>query len=358
MSVLFVLSALLLSGCAFMAILNWATAFRLEKAPLLLEKPKVSLLIPLRNESSRIRTLLTHLKNLTYPFLEIILLNDESTDNTGILLEKLADPSFKWVNGKPLPQGWVGKSWACFQLSQIATGELFLFCDADVEMSPKSVERTVAWIQAQKTDAVTVLPFQQMETFWEKAVIPFVMHLPILGLVPLRWVARIKNKNLVVANGQWFGIQKKAYEKIKGHESVKNSLLEDMDLAKNLVKSGSAVLPVIGVQDLKVRMYRSWGEILEGFTKNLFYLAGGSVGGVSLVFCFCLILYLVPLTSVFLLGGLVVLRIICFHTFKSPWETLLFHPMGAIAFLGILIRSSLAHYRKKIVWRGREVIPT
>lgn len=341
-----------------MSLLNGVTAFRLENAPPLLEKPKVSFLIPLRNESSRIEILLKKLKGLTYPYLEIILLNDESTDETGKLLQEYSGAFFKYVNGKPLPPGWIGKSWACFQLSQIASGEVLLFCDADVEMSPKSVERTVAWMQSQNADAVTALPFQKMETVWEKAIIPFVMHLPILGLVPLRWVAALKNKSLVVANGQWFGIQKTAYEKVGGHESVKSSLLEDMDLAKNLVKEGSPVLPVVGVKDLEVRMYRSWKEIEEGFTKNLFYLAGGSLGGVVFVFCFSSILYFVPLTSLGLLGGLIFLRVICLWTFQSSWKTLLLHPVGLLGILWLLVRSSFAHYRQKIVWRGRKVIPT
>jgi len=346
-----------------MALLNALTAFRMEKAVPLSFFPPVSLLIPLRNEALRVSSLVNQVKKLSYPNLEVIFLSDESTDETVFLLRAQAREDFIVKEGLPLPPGWVGKSWACEQLSQFASGEYLLFCDADVLMSADSVEKTISWMGAQSADALTALPFQEMKTVAEQSIIPFVMHLPILGLVPLRWVAGFKNPKWAVANGQWFCFHREAYKKVGGHESVKNSLLEDMDLARRLMREGKSILPVLATSDLRVRMYFSWNELKEGFTKNLFFLAGGTLRGTFFVLSLSFLLYAFPFVAAFLnqegaaflLGGLLLFRGIACVVFRSSSETVWLHPVGYLAFSGLCLKSLWSYWTRSFVWRGRQV---
>jgi len=343
------------------AFLNYLTAIRLEVAPSLQSFKKVSLLIPVRNEASHLQGLLKTLVQLDYPHLEIIFLDDESRDETLKVLQENESEKIKVLQGKPLPKRWAGKPWACHQLAEYAKGEILVFCDADVRPGPQAILKTVSILQNVKVDVLTALPFQEMETFWEKAIIPFVMHLPIFSLVPLKFSYRFKNPSWVVANGQWLAFTKRSYEAIQGHESVKNSFLEDMELAKNAVRKGFRVLPVISDQEIRVRMYKSGRELTEGFTKNLYLLCGKRSSSLWVLFFFWAVIYLGPFIG--LAKGdpsgpalllLLLLRIITAKGFRASWETLLLHPLGAMGFLVLMIRSWVFWvFKKQVIWRGR-----
>jgi len=354
--VLISFSSLALVFLSGMALLNRFTALHLEKAPLTEKFPKVSLLIPVRNEASRIPDLLKSLSQVSYPSLEIIFLSDESQDETLSLLQAFVSERIKVFSGKPLPEGWAGKPWACHQLAELATGEVLVFCDADVRPGPEAILHTVGLMENQKVDVLTVLPFQEMKSLWEKAIIPFVMHLPILSLVPLKFSFRFKSPSWVVANGQWLTFSKRSYEAIQGHESVKNSFLEDMELAKNAVRRGFQVLPVIASEGIRVRMYQNSCELVEGFTKNLYLLCGQKTLSLFILFFFWGIVYISPF-----FGGqaialilLLFLRAITANVFKASWKTLLLHPLGALGFLGLMARSWYFWvFKKQVSWRGR-----
>ena len=346
----------LLGALVGMALLNGFTAIRLEKAPVLESSLIVSLLIPLRNERSRLSQLLQSLEKLNVPFLEIILLDDESEDGTFEELQKINTPKFLLLKGMPLPEGWVGKNWACHQLSEKAKGDILVFCDADVAIGEKAIERTVSWIETLKVDALTALPFQKMESISEKSIIPFVMHLPVLGLLPLRWLCQLRRPSMVVANGQWLAIKKQSYHACGGHESVKNVIIEDMALGRNLVRNGFSLLPVLATHDLKVRMYESFESLVEGFTKNLFLLTGGNYFSWLLVFLMSVLVYLGPLWA----GGvslvlLVLFRVITAYVFEAPLLTIVLHPLGALGFLALLVKSLRAHLGHQVVWKGRNL---
>jgi len=348
--------------CA-MAFLNQMTAFRMESAKPLKKQAKVSVLIPLRNESARLERLLSNLSAILAPNVEILLLNDESTDDTWEVLQRTSKQGFRILQGKPIPTGWVGKPWACSQLAEAAQGEILLFCDADVSMSGQAVERTISLMEEHQADALTALPHQELPTVFEKAIVPFVMHLPVLGLLPLRWICQLRSASLLVANGQWFAFKREAYFKTGGHASVANSLLEDMYLGRKLVKQGLKLLPVLATKDLKVRMYDSWHSLTEGFTKNLFLLAGGTALSGLALFSVSLWIYLGPIVlaiterpsaglSLFLL---LVFRSLCAFSFRVPLGSIWLHPLGAVGFLWLLGRSCLAHFRNQVSWRGRFV---
>ncbi|MFM8269355.1 MAG: glycosyltransferase, partial [Pseudomonadota bacterium] len=147
-----------LSFLCLMALLNHFTAVRMERAKPLKRVSKVSVLIPLRNESARIGKLLENLSQIVSQNIEVLLLNDESTDDTWEKLQKNSPKEVRLISGKPLPVGWVGKPWACAQLSEHASGEVLLFCDADVWMSPHAIERTLSLMDEHQAEALTALP--------------------------------------------------------------------------------------------------------------------------------------------------------------------------------------------------------
>ncbi|NDC25826.1 MAG: glycosyltransferase, partial [Proteobacteria bacterium] len=337
-----------LGGQVLMASYNYLSAFRLEKAPPLAASPKASLLIPFRNEAENIPAFFDAIQGLNVESLEIIVLDDESTDETYSLLcaHSASHPLVKVLRGERIPESWVGKSWACHQLAAQATGDVLVFCDADVRLSARAVKNTLSWMENQCWDALTALPFQVMKNAYEKAIIPFVMHLPILGLVPLRWVSQLNTPSLVVANGQWFAIRRAAYFACGGHESVKHSLLEDMELARNLVRQGYRIAPVLATRDLAVRMYSSAKALKEGFTKNLYPLCGGTLAGGGGVLCLYFLTHAWPMASFKGLALLLVFRGVVCLSFSSGLLTVMFHPWGLVGFSALLVRSTWAYVRK------------
>lgn len=349
-----------------MALFNLLTAPRLHRVKRSALHPSVSLLIPLRNEAHQVKDLLQSLKQVQYANLEILLLDDASTDNTRAVLDKESNTQMQVFSGEPLPDGWVGKSWACHQLSQKAKGEILIFCDADVRMSPSSVQHTVDWLEHSQRGAVTGLPYQVFGSWFEAAVIPFVMHLPIAGLVPLQWLSRLKRASLVVANGQWFAFHRKAYEASGGHGNlfVKNTVLEDMALGRAVVRAGFSVQPLVATHDLKVRMYDSWRALESGFTKNLYLLCGGNAVAVILVMSLSGLVYGMPLVLAFqevpwaglAIGLLLLFRGLVGLLFKTGFQSLLFHPLGAVLTSYLLMRSWAAQTFLKTSWKGRPVL--
>ena len=349
-------TTLALTFLTLMAFYNFLTAIRLEQASSPLKFPKVSLLIPVRNEAYQLSDLMSVLLELDYPQLEIIFLDDESQDETLSFLQNQNPEKIKVFSGKPLPKGWAGKPWACHQLAQLANGEILIFCDADVRPSSQAILKSVSHMEKFEVDILTALPFQEMKTLWEKAIIPFVMHLPILSLVPLKFSFRLKSPVWVVANGQWLAFSRRSYEAIQGHEGVKNSFLEDMELARNAVRKSFRVLPVIASQQIRVRMYQNRSQLIEGFTKNLYLLCGKRSPALGILFFFWTLIYLGPLWvgEWIALILLIALRVIAAQVFKASWRTLLLHPLGALGFLGLMIRSWFFWVvKKQVSWRGR-----
>lgn len=357
-----------LGGLCAMALFNLLTAPRLHRGKSSTGHPLVSLLIPLRNEAHQVKYLIQALKQVQYPNLEILLLDDASTDNTLAVLRAEAIAPLQVLSGESLPEGWVGKSWACHQLSQKAKGEILIFCDADLRMSPSSVQHTVNWLEQTQSGAVTGLPYQVFGSWFEAAVIPFIMQLPIAGLVPLQWLSHLKLTSCVVANGQWFAFQRKAYEASGGHENshVKNTVLEDMALGRAMVRAGFSVQPLVATHDLKVRMYDSWKALESGFTKNLYLLCGGTRVAIILVISFSGLAYGMPVVLALqevpwaglAVGLLLALRGLVAVLFKTSLQSLLLHPLGAVLYSYLLMRSWAARSFLKTTWKGRPVLTT
>ena len=174
--------------------------------------PLISILIPARNEEDNIDLCLRSLSKQDYSNIEILVLDDNSTDKTCLVVEKWAqkDHRIRLLKGKPLIKGWKGKSYACHQLSLQAKGKYLIFTDADTLHFPDSVSSSLAALEANKLDALSIFPRQIMVTIHEKMVVIFI-NIAVLGLLPIYLLRKIKSPKLSIANGQFFLFKRSDY---------------------------------------------------------------------------------------------------------------------------------------------------
>ncbi len=233
--------------------------------------PQVSILIPARNEAATITTCVRSLLSQTYPACEVLVLDDGSTDGTGQLLDALQRqcPQLTVIHTTDdPPPGWNGKSYACHQLAQRATGEWLLFTDADTVHAPVSVARGVSQALALHADLLSALPYQRVETWSERLLISFVLDFLPLTAVNLGALWRGRGRS-VLANGQYLLAHAQPYRALGGHASIAHALVDDFALARRFRSGGYTVTLVDGSSLLECRMYRSFPEVWDGFSKNL-----------------------------------------------------------------------------------------
>jgi chlorobactene glucosyltransferase len=239
--------------------------------------PLVSVLIPARDEASRIGACLGGLASQDYRSYEVIVVDDHSSDGTADIARGYADalPALSIVTGAPLPAGWAGKPWACQQAAGGARGEWLLFLDADVAPKPALLGALVAHAQRHHLDLLTVMPLLRLGSVTEHIVLPAFMAL-LYGLYPIHEVSD-PHSPVAFANGQCLFIHRAAYESLGGHASVRGSILEDTELGQR-AKAGGARLAAGSAPDLiEVRMYTDWPSLSEGLGKNA--VAGYQSGG-------------------------------------------------------------------------------
>lgn len=243
---------------------------RHRRAAARLEAPRVSVLVPARNEERNIAACLTSLLEQDYPDFEVLVLDDGSSDGTGAILHGLAASTrLRVLDGSPLPAGWLGKNWACHQLASAASGRLLLFVDADTRHHPLTLSDAVAALEAEQVDFLSVLSRQEMHTWAERLVIPLVswsQH----TFFPVPLLRRIRRPAFATAIGQFMLVRRDAYETLGGYERVRGSAVDDWDLVRAVVAGGLRWTLCDGTSRVTTRMYRSFGETLDGFSKNLY----------------------------------------------------------------------------------------
>ena len=234
----------------------------------------VTVVIPARNESATIATVVGSVLASTYQPLEIVVVDDRSTDDTAAIVERLAmeDGRLRLVRGEPLPEGWYGKPWACVQGYRAARGDLLLFTDADTRHEPELLARAVGALRAERSDLVTVAPRQRCETFWERVVMPQIWLLLALRYHPSR-VNRARRQRDVIANGQFILVSRENYEAVGTHGAVRDEVAEDLALAQAFLRAGRKLHFAFAERLMQTRMYRSLPELIEGWSKNV-YLGG------------------------------------------------------------------------------------
>ncbi len=340
--------------------------------------PFVSVIVPARNEERNIEACVSSLERSSYPRFEIIVVDDRSTDRTAEVArvaERGRAERRLVIEGAELPEGWLGKPWACTQGAREARGELLLFTDADTTHDRELLERSVRALQEDEADAVTLFGRQLMESFWERLLQPQIFLAMAIRFPDQRRPVPRKRWRDAIANGQFLLFTRSAYERLGGHEAVQAEVVEDLRLAQLLVEGGQRLV-VRGAEDVfNTRMYQSLGEIVDGWSKNL------AIGGrqtippklrlfvlpVSLVTA--ITLWLVP-PAVALLGllGLVpaplsswgyTLTTLCVVFWSlitwglhAPFWYGVLYPIGSLVSFYIFARSWMRGGR--VMWKGRE----
>ena len=239
------------------------------------EAPIVSLVIPARNEAHNIRRCVESALASRYPRLEVIVVDDHSTDDTGAIVTELAlrDARLRVIIPPALPSGWFGKQWACATGAKLARGEVLGFMDADTVQAPDLVPRVVNAMRARDADLLSVAGTQELGSFWERMIQPQIFAVMLQRFGGTELVNRSRSVSQKIANGQCLWVRRESYDALEGHAAVKHEVAEDLALAQHWFRAGRTVTLVLGLDQLSTRMYTSLRELIEGWGKNIY--AGG-----------------------------------------------------------------------------------
>lgn len=346
----------------------------------------VSVLVPARNEERRIGECLASLIAQEPPVREILLLDDRSDDRTAEIARELGfremeGSRLRLLRGRELPEGWVGKNWACHQLSQAADqhSSHLLFTDADTVHTTVCIRTALDHARSVRADLLSLWPDQITGTWSEKLVIPlgYLLFTALQPLPLLTWLqakpervarwgfSRFRLASMGAANGQFLLFRRSAYAILGGHEEFKDHLVEDIAFGRRVAArtgEGMRLVNADGCGLLRCRMYASFAELWEGFSKNLrpvfedsttsFLLFGIVVGGAFLMpFVLLPLLHSPPvLTAVVLI---LIMRLLLTLRFRTSWLGLLFHPVGVALALLIALNSWRLCRAGGVSWKGR-----
>jgi len=342
------------------------------------DAPLVSIVIPARNESRNIAQCLESVLASTYARLEVIVVDDHSTDDTGSIAASIAarDPRVRVLVPPPLPSDWFGKQWACASGAATATGTILGFLDADTRPAPDLVTRVVNAMATRHADLLSVAGTQELGGFWERLVQPQVFTILLQRYGSTEHVNRSRFASHKIANGQCLWVRRDAYDAVGGHAAVRDKVAEDLALAQYWFRAGRTVSLVLGLDQLSTRMYTSLRELVEGWGKNVF--AGGRdampLGALGrAIFPVLLVtpplLQLVPPAVLALgLAGIVGSAALTWAAIATGanlvWWTLVYawlrmspayallHPLGAAVLLYVVVRSMVRGSRVR--WKERE----
>ncbi|MXV51853.1 glycosyltransferase [Pedobacter sp. HMF7647] len=346
------------------------TVFNFISNPKLPHSPRhyhelVSVLIPARDEANDIVALLTSLKIQDYQHIEVIILNDNSSDDTYTVCREFCslDSRFKIINGKELPAGWLGKNFACHQLAENATGKYLLFMDADEQIADGAIEAAIHRMRVSRLSLLSLFTNQVTVSLGEKLVVPL-MHFILLNLLPLRLVRLSRNASFAAASGQFMFFKAEDYRLNKWHEQVKNKVVEDIEIMKLVKSSGYNGEALLANGFVFCRMYKTFDEAISGFGKNL--LAGFNNSIAGLLFYEFLIfggqlytLYYMDVSLLLFAITLIILSrvMISLLSGQSVIYNVILHPFQMIALLTVAIISIKNYLTNRIVWKGRIINP-
>lgn len=329
------------------------------------ERPamKVSVLIPARNEEKNIGKILGDLVKQTFRDIEVIVFNDQSEDRTARVVQEFTrtDPRFRLVNSATLPDGWLGKNYACHSLAAEAAGDCLLFLDADVRISGNLIGDAISHAERTKSDLVSIFPMQWIVTSGEWATVPNMNYI-LVTLLPLILVRKTRFASLAAANGQFMLFRKEAYREHLPHEKMKSSKVEDILIARHFKKNGKNVSCLLGDERISCRMYSDFAGAVNGFSKNVAEFFGGSYIMASLfwlvtTFGFIAVLLFLPFTFFLLyLAMYLSARIaVSISARQNILKNMLFMLPLQLS-MGLFIVKSLTNkFFRKYSWKGREI---
>ncbi len=335
--------------------------------------PPMSILIPARNEAENIARCINSLLEQDYPVFEILVLDDHSSDETPAILNKIAStsPHLRVLSGQPLPDGWLGKNWACTQLAEQAQGELLLFTDADTAYQPQALRALANVLISEKADLLTGFPCQEMGSWSERLIVPF-FSWAFYSFIPLFLAHRMKLPMLSSAVGQMLLFRRSAYQAIGGHITVREQIAEDLSLARQ-VKITGLRWRMTHIADLVCsHMYHGGQQAFQGFSKNYFAAFDFRLLPYLFVFCWLAVMFWHPLVVLALfLSGMVPLAqpaalAACIGLSLALWvipywrlgfgvHLALLYPVTLLAIERLAINSLWCSLTGQLSWKGRRL---
>lgn len=348
------------------SLILWKIAIPLKQGSPHQEAARLSIIIPARNEEQNLPILLSSLQSESSYVHEIIVVDDHSEDETASIAQRYGA---KVIGTPSLPPGWFGKSWACWNGAKEATGELFMFLDADTTIEPGGL-RNIISTQQKDGGAMTIQPYHKIVSAYENLSGMFNL-IAVMGMgsfhILSRWIPPAG------AFGQCFICTKQDYEKVGGHSSISNEILEHMKLGKVFLEHGIPLRNYIGKHALSMRMYpEGVKELTQGWSKSFASGAGATnrllliliifwiSGGVSSAFS---LLELngssgIETVNILLLYGLYCIQILfMLKTIGNfSWAAALFFPLLTLYFISVFAHSVVRTFlTKKVAWKGRSI---
>ncbi len=309
--------------------------------------PLVSILVPARNEAANIKACLESLSHQDYPNIEILVLDDNSSDDTSDIVNRIVadDSRIRLFHGEPLAEGWAGKPFACQQLARHAHGDWLLFVDADTTHSPQMLRSIMGLCFELNPSLLSGFPRQISTSLPQKIAIP-VLYFIIFSWLPLWVVQHMKNSRPSLAIGQFLLFRSDDYRRIGGHHSVKSRILEDVWLGVEITRSGGRHVVVDLSPVVSCNMYRNVKVMWEGFIRWMYSVASLSPAALIGMILAGIIFYLAPfywlwrgltgtvyttLWQVVVISQLVIIfsmRWVLDNRFKEPIISSIAHPLG------------------------------
>ncbi|MCL2067775.1 MAG: glycosyltransferase [Treponema sp.] len=355
-----------------LSLANHYEMWRFTLGPEIYDGPFVSVLIPVRNEEKYIERCLNSLLNQFYKNYEILVINDNSTDNTGKILERIASENsrVRIFNGQPLPQDWFGKPFALHQLTAHAKGEILIFTDADTVHTPASISWAVTNLQKLNVDMISGYIGQIFLKFGEVITVPLMYFLTGF-VIPLFLNRYSKSSLFSAAVGQFIAIKHDVFKAVGGCEIFRKKTSEDIYMARYVKKKGYKTRFLNVSEYVKCRMYNGYRSAVEGIGKNVFDFLGKNTLVISLMaigvffflfFPFPLLFFCIARSSPWTLHILVVVILytltwlFMFLGQRLAWWYGLLWPL---MFLNLLYMAGWSWFRtisgKGFVWKDRVV---
>lgn len=327
----------------------------------------ISVLIPARNEQTNIGAALDSVLHAQGTDLEVIVLDDHSTDNTAAIVASVAarDSRVRLITGEPIAGGWCGKNFACHQLGQAARHSLLVFMDADVRVSgSNALARLAQFVEESGAALVSGVPRQETRTFLEKVIVPLI-HFVLLGFLPLRRMRATTDPRFAAACGQILAVTRDAYQRAGGHAPIRGRIHDAVALARHFRVNGLRTDLFDATDTFHCRMYSSAAQVWNGFAKNAHEGLGSRVlivpstlvllGGQVTPFAFAAACTGVPrLLAEAAIVCCLVPRLLASAKFQQPMFTALLHPLAITLLVAIqwyaLLRRALG---RPVPWKSR-----
>ena len=345
---------------------------------------RVSVLLPVRDEALQVRRCLQALlASRAVPDLEVLVLDDGSRDRTAALVREVVEQDDRVrllavnlaVNGdeptdggqldeSSLPDGWLGKPWACSRLAAAASGTVLIFLDADVVLAPDGLAATVRLLRDGSLDLVSPYPSQDAVGVAERLVQPL-LQWSWLTALPLAVAERSSRLSMAVANGQLLAVDASAYRRFGGHAAptVRGAVLDDIELARALRRSGGRGTLADGTRLARCRMYEGWPQLRDGYGKSLWSAFGSPAAGLAVAAAACVV-YVLPAVgtvagsrvgAVGYAAGVAGRVLAARRVDGRVWPDALAHPVSVAVFAGLVVDSVRRHRAGSLTWKGRSL---